>query len=104
MHEFADDADYAAHGLGVLLLEQGRPVAGTSSYTVYPGGIEVQVQTREGCEGRGLATMAAAQLILAAHEKGLRVSWDAANPASARIAEKLGFVSAGAYTVFVCEN
>ena len=104
VQEFADDDDYAANGLGMLLLEGGRPVAGASSYVVYPGGLEVQVQTREGCEGRGLATIAAAQLILAAYARGLCVSWDAANPASARIAEKLGYVQVGAYTVFALKR
>lgn len=96
---FGSDAAYAAHGLGVLLMADGRPAAGASSYVAYPGGIEVQVQTREGFEGRGLATIASAQLILAAHARGWRVSWDAANPASARIAEKLGFRPAGEYVI-----
>lgn len=99
VREFGDDASYASRGLGVLLMADGRPVAGASSYVAYPGGIEVQVQTREGFEGRGLATVASAQLILAAHARGLQVSWDAANPASARIAEKLGFRPAGEYVI-----
>lgn len=97
---FADDGDFAARGLGTLLLQDGVPVAGASSYVAYPGGIEIQVQTREGSEGHGYATLAAAALILAAHERGLAATWDAANLASARIAEKLGYVPMGTYAVF----
>lgn len=101
VREFGTDEAYAARGLGVLLMLDGRAVAGASSYVAYPGGIEIQVQTRDGYEGRGLATVASAQLILRAHECGLEVSWDAANPASAHLAEKLGYRPAGAYDIFV---
>ena len=101
VREFGTDRAYAACGLGVLLMLDGRAVAGASSYVAYPGGIEIQVQTRDGYEGRGLATVASAQLILRAHECGLEVSWDAANPASAHLAEKLGYRPAGAYDIFV---
>lgn len=94
---YADDADYARHGLGVLALLQGEPVAGASAYVPYPGGLEVQVQTREDCQGRGYATETAATMIQLAHQAGLAVTWDAANEASARVAEKLGYRSLGAY-------
>lgn len=96
--QFTDEA-YAAQGLGVLVRSEGSFAAGAGSYAAYPGGIEVQVETREAFQGRGLATVAAAALILRGHERGLRVTWDAANPASARIAEKLGYVPRGAYTI-----
>lgn len=98
------DGDYARRGLGMLLTMDGRAVAGASSYLSYPGGMEVQVQTREGFEGRGCATIASAGLILLAHERGLRATWDAANAASARLAEKLGYRSAGAYAVYVFQG
>lgn len=100
VHEFAGDADYAARGLGVLVMVAGQPVAGASSYVAYPGGIELQVQTREGHEGCGLATLASAALILRAHARGLAATWDAANAASARVAEKLGYHPLGAYTIW----
>ena len=41
------DEDYQQRGLGVLLLVNGEAVAGASSYVSYPGGIEVQLQTRD---------------------------------------------------------
>lgn len=93
------DAQYERDGLGMLVMLDGEPVAGASSYVAYPGGIEVQVQTREGFEGRGLATLASAKLILAAHERGMIATWDAANAASLRVAQKLGYHLMGTYTV-----
>lgn len=98
------DEDYAKRGLGMLLTVDGQAVAGASSYLSYPGGIEVQVQTREGFEGRGYATLASAGLILRAHERGLRATWDAANPTSAHLAEKLGYRPAGSYTICVFQD
>lgn len=94
------DEQFAEKGLGVLVIMDGEPVAGASSYVAYPGGIEVQVQTREGFEGHGLATLAAAKLILTAHERGMVAGWDAANAASAHIAERLGYRFVGTYTVY----
>lgn len=96
---FADDADYEQNGLGLLAMHGGEVVAGASSYVSYPNGIEVQVQTRDDCCGRGYATKVAAALVLLAHERGLCATWDAANPASARIARNLGYQCLGEYEV-----
>lgn len=93
------DEDYARRGLGVLLLVDGQPVSGASSYVSYPGGIEVQLQTRDDRQGRGYAVLAAARLILTAHRRGLIATWDAANAASAHIADKLGYRQVGVYQV-----
>lgn len=93
------DEDFARRGLGVLLVQHGEPVCGASSYVSYPGGVEVQLQTRDDRQGRGYATLAAAALILMAHERGLIATWDAANPASDRIARKLGYRPLGTYRV-----
>ena len=96
--QFTDEG-FAAEGLGVLVMREGEPVSGAGAYVRYPGGLEVQVTTRADCEGRGLATLASAALVLRAHEEGLVATWDAANPVSARIAQKLGYRPADRYTV-----
>lgn len=96
---FADE-QFERDGLGVLALLDGEAVAGASSYVAYPGGVEVQVETRSEHQGRGLATLVAAKLILMAHEQGRIATWDAANAVSAHIAEKLGYRLAGTYTVY----
>lgn len=94
------DEQFERDGLGVLALLDGVPVAGASSYAAYPGGIEVQVETCGEYQGRGLATLASAKLILMAHEQGRIATWDAANAVSMHIAEKLGYHAAGTYTVY----
>lgn len=94
------DEQFERDGLGVLVTLEGQPVSGAGSYVAYPGGIEVQVQTKVGFEHRGLATLASAKLILMAHERGLIATWDAANEISARMAGKLGYRLTGTYTVY----
>ncbi len=91
---------YAADGLGTLVLHGGIVVAGASSYVSYDGGIEVQVQTKDGFEGHGYATLAAAKLIRMGHARGLLVTWEAANQASEHMANKLGYQEIGAYSVY----
>lgn len=96
--QFTDEA-FAAQGLGVLLMMDGEPISGASSYVRYPGGVEIQVTTREDCDGHGYATLASAALILRAHERGLAATWDSANPVSEHIALKLGYHAADYYAV-----
>lgn len=88
-------------GIGVLARDpSGRPAAGASAYVSWPGGIEVQLQTRQDLQGQGLATAVAAELICQARKRHLAVAWDAANDASAHIACKLGFVPGKCYTAW----
>ena len=94
------DAEYARSGLGVLVCADGAFVSGASSYAAYPGGIEVEVDTAPAHRGHGYATLAAAKLILTAHQQGKIATWDAANETSAHIAQKLGYRVTCTYQVF----
>lgn len=96
---YASDEDYAANGLGVLLTVDGEAVAGASSYVSAPGSLEIQVQTRDGFEGRGYATSAAAALIQRAQARGVTPCWDAANPASGTRGGQTGYRPAALYEV-----
>ncbi len=93
-------AQYRKLGLGVMAFYKGEAVAGASSYSSYHGGIEIQIDTRETYRRRGLAAACGAKLILACTERGLYPSWDAANPASVALAEKLGYHFDRAYTAY----
>ncbi len=95
--------DYAAYqrlGLGVVVLRDGEPVAGASSYSRYAGGIEIQIDTRADFRRRGLGRACAAQLMLECLERGLYPSWDAQNPGSAALAETLGYRLKGTYPAY----
>lgn len=98
--QFADWEAYRAHGLGWVALRGDEVVAGASSYTYYSGGIEIEIDTRKDQRRRGLATACGAQLILDCLDRGLYPSWDAQNPVSAALAQKLGYCPAGSYPVY----
>ncbi|MCI8624040.1 MAG: GNAT family N-acetyltransferase [Provencibacterium sp.] len=83
--------DYARRGLGVAVLRGEELVGGASSYTVYDGGIEIEISVRKDCRRQGLALASAAQLILRCLERGLYPSWDAAHSGSLQLAQKLGY-------------
>ena len=87
---FRDGADFVRCGLGVLALWDGVPVAGAASYTVYDGGIEIEIDTRPDLRRRGLALACGARLILDCLDRGLYPSWDAHDLRSVALAEKLG--------------
>ncbi|MDD2955928.1 MAG: GNAT family N-acetyltransferase [Oscillospiraceae bacterium] len=98
--QFSDAEDFLRRGIGVAALKDGELVGGASSYTVYHGGIEIEIDTREDHRRRGLARCCAAALILACLRRGLYPSWDAANPMSAALAAQLGYRPAGEYRTY----
>lgn len=94
---FADAADYLANGFGFAAVKDGRLIAGASTMTVYDGGTEVQVATREEYRQKGLALPCAAAFLLECSRRGIHPCWDAATPISRHMALKLGYESAGVY-------
>ncbi len=99
---FPDNQAYEELGLGFLVLDaEGNPAAGASSYSVYSGGIEIEVDTKKEFRRKGLAAAVCAQLILTALEKGLYPSWDAANLISVHLSEKLGYHFDRPYSVWI---
>lgn len=99
--KFEDWANFAARGMGVCALKDGVPVAGAGSYTAYPGGIEIEVDTLAEHRRQHLATACSARLILDCLERGLYPSWDAANLSSVGLAEKLGYVRSHDYIAYM---
>ncbi|CDQ42008.1 MULTISPECIES: GNAT family N-acetyltransferase [Virgibacillus] len=89
--------DFLERGIGYCVLYNGKVVCGASSYSVYNDGIEIEIGTNPDYRRKGLAKITASALILECLEKGWYPSWDAANLASARLAEQLGYVMEGAY-------
>lgn len=88
---FQSVSDYMEHGLGVVALYKGKIVAGTSSYTWYEQGYEIEVVTKEAFRRKGLATATSAAFILECQKRRKYPSWDAANMASVHLAESLGY-------------
>lgn len=89
--QFRDYEDYKKRGLGAAVLKDGVIVSGASSYTVYRGGIEIEIDTKEEVRRRGLALACGAKLILECLKRSLYPSWDAQNKGSLALAQKLGY-------------
>ncbi len=98
---FASAEDYLRRGFGFAVLNHGEMVAGASTMTVYDGGAETQVATKQEHQGKGLAMVCAAAFILEAQKRGIRPCWDAANLISKHMALRLGYEYRGDYTTVV---
>lgn len=98
--QFPDYEDYKNRGLGIVALSDGIPVAGVSSYTIYTGGIEIEIDTKKEYRRQGLAAACGAKLILECLDRGLYPSWDAHDLRSVALAEKLGYHRDKPYTVY----
>lgn len=98
--QFASFEDFRQRGVGMVVKKDGVPVSGASSYSVFHGGIEIEIDTHRDFRRQGLAAAAAAGLILECLERGLYPSWDAANLSSVALAEKLGYTFSHEYTAF----
>jgi len=89
--QFPTYADFLQRGFGLIVLHEGQPVSGASSYSVYREGIEIEIDTKPEYRRKGLATVVGAALILECLSRGLYPSWDAANRESVALSEKLGY-------------
>ncbi|MCH5249465.1 MAG: GNAT family N-acetyltransferase [Lachnospiraceae bacterium] len=98
--QFHDYPGYKKLGLGVVIMKDGIPVSGASSYSAYLGGIEIEIDTKMEYRRQGLATVCGAKLILECLERGLYPSWDAQNTWSVALAEKLGYHFNYAYDAY----
>lgn len=97
---YSDYEEYREKGLGVVALADGRPVSGASSYSRYREGIEIEIDTKAEHRRQGLAAACGARLILECLDRGLYPSWDAQNPWSVALAEKLGYHFDHEYTAY----
>ena len=97
-YESADD--FLEHGLGFCLVRDGAVASAALSYMCGLDAVDIQINTFDEAQRRkGLATCAAAALCLHCLERGLEPQWNAANPISRALAEKLGFVHSETYSV-----
>ncbi len=89
--QYKDYQTFQKYGLGAVILKDGEPVSGASSYSGYRGGIEIEIDTRKDFRRKGLAFVCGAKLILECLDRGWYPSWDAQNLWSVALAEKLGY-------------
>lgn len=99
VENFANWKDFDTHAFGYVVLENNDIVSGTSSFSRFNDGLEIEIVTKESSRQRGYATLSAAYFIHACLEKNLVPHWDAANLESKRLAEKLGYTLERSYQV-----
>ncbi len=87
-------------GLGYVILDDEKIIAGASSYASYRGGIEIEIDTDKAYRQQGLASMCGAKLILECLNRELYPSWDAQNMISVHLAKKLGYHLSHAYPIY----
>ncbi|MBQ7671409.1 MAG: GNAT family N-acetyltransferase [Clostridia bacterium] len=92
--------EYEKYGLGFMAFYGDEAASGCSSFSDYPGGLEIEIATKESHRRRGLASAVAAKFILECIERNIYPSWDAANLSSVALAEKLGYRLDRAYTAY----
>ncbi len=98
--QYEDYAQYRRYGLGAVLLKDGEPVSGASSYSGFCGGIEIEIDTRKDWRRRGFAFLCGARLILECLDRGWYPAWDAQNRQSAALACRLGYQPDGTYEAY----
>ncbi len=88
---FGSVNEFVERGVGFWILHNGAVVSGATSFYIYDGGIEIDIETDEDHRGKGLATVVAAELIFYCLEHNLTPHWEATNPTSLKLALKLGY-------------
>ena len=95
--DFDSADDFLMRSFGFAAFDGDRPMGLAFASLVCSHSIEVSVFVDEPYRRRGVATAVSAALLIEGLDRGLQPNWDAANPESCALAQKLGFTSAGAY-------
>lgn len=96
--------DFIDRGIGYCAVAHTKIVCAATSALICKSGIEMNLMTHPEFRRRGIATTVCAQLALECLRRGLSPHWDAANPASARLAQKLGYTPNGTYEGYLLQR
>jgi RimJ/RimL family protein N-acetyltransferase len=100
MLNFDSPEDFIRRGFGFCILDGDEIVSVATTFAICSKGIEIQINTREKHQNKGLGTAVAAQLMTCSLSQGLDPNWDAANERSANLAKKLGYTPQGNYIMW----
>lgn len=95
---FVSYEEFQAHGFGLVLEYHGEPVGCTVTFSYCSGCCETEIEIAAAHRGRGIGTACAAAFILECLSRGIYPGWNAANPTSRHLAEKLGYHGCRPYT------
>ena len=100
LSDFGSPEDFVQRGVGFYVEVNGEVVGGAFSSLVCAEGIEVSLFVCEDHRRQGIGTALAGRLVKWSVDNNARANWDAANPESCRLAEKLGYTPRGQYTAY----
>lgn len=100
LSDFDSIPDFLERSLAFTIIDHDTAMGVAYSSLVCSRGIEVSVFVEERYRQRGVATALSSRLLLECLKRGLRPNWDAANPESCKLAQKLGFVFVETYDAF----
>lgn len=93
--------DYKNNGIGFYCAYNNEVIGVASSNIFYKNGIEVNIKVKEEYRRNGIAQAMAAKLILECLNRNKKISWDAANINSLKLAQKLGFEYDSTYNIYM---
>ena len=100
LHHYKNRDDFLTHGNGFVIQQDGRIVSGASSFVTSTRHAECQVTTVASERRRGFARRVSAAHLDKCLRRGLKTPWDAANEASVKLAQSLGFTEVMEYDIY----
>ncbi len=100
LSDFDSAEDFVERGIGFRLMNNESMMGVAYSSLVCSKGIEVSIFVFPEHRRKGIATTLASALLKWGLEHGLDPHWDAANPESCTLAEKLGYVQTETYDAY----
>lgn len=94
---FNNKKQFLELGIGYAVTKDNQVVGGASTAYRFPNAIDIEVDVDKNHRRKGLASAAAAKLILDCLERRWKPTWDAANMESVHLAEKLGYTFSHKY-------
>lgn len=102
--DFESPSDFIERGIGYYVEKSGKIIGCAYSSLVCSKGIEVSIFVSEKYRRQGIATTLAARLLKWCLQNNMDPHWDAANPESCILAEKLGYLSKGMYQAYFLKS
>jgi RimJ/RimL family protein N-acetyltransferase len=95
-------SNFLLHGIGLCMMKDDEIIVEAYAFSLGKPWAEIGAITHKEYWGQGYAPIACAYLIEVCEERGYQAYWscDTDNPASIRVAQKLGFLQENAYRVF----
>ena len=103
LSEFDSPSDFVERGSGYYAERNGKILGAAFSSLVCSRGIEVSIFVAEDYRRQGIATTLAAHLLQGCLENNMDPHWDAANPESCKLAERLGYIPKRKYQAYYLE-